>query len=64
MDPTQCFLELKEAWISGDLDRARELAESLRDWLRNGGFTPQGVPPSEVEQLLRDVLDVEQEQSP
>lgn len=56
MDPTQCYLEMYEAMRQGDLATARELAESLRDWLAKDGFYPPNYSRIEVDAYLASVL--------
>ena len=43
MDPDACFSALLEQISHQEWDDAGESAESLQQWLRNGGF---GAPPS------------------
>jgi hypothetical protein len=40
MNPDTALAELREAFGSGDMKTARERAEALRDWLRDGGDPP------------------------
>lgn len=42
MDPQACFIEMMDAFQSGDLDTAREHAEALVIWMQHGGFPPCG----------------------
>ena len=40
MDPKAAWRELTDALASGNHDTAKERAEALIDWIRNGGFNP------------------------
>jgi hypothetical protein len=40
MNPDSTLAELREAFGSGDMETARERAEALREWLRDGGRAP------------------------
>lgn len=40
MDPQLCWNNLLDALRLNQRDNARELVESLREWLRKGGFPP------------------------
>jgi len=42
MDPDACFSMLLEEIAHGEWDDAAEHAESLRRWMRSGGFPPGG----------------------
>lgn len=41
MDPDETFKQLVEALKDGDRATAAELAETLADWIRSGGFVPE-----------------------
>ena len=56
MDPTACYLDMFAAMNDGDLETARELALSLRDWLEGDGFYPPGYSEDEVREYLSRVL--------
>ena len=44
MDPQQTWQEMLDAYASGQLSQADELASALLDWLDKGGFPPQTFP--------------------
>ena len=56
MDPTQTYLDMFTAMNDDDLETARELALSLRDWLESGGFYPPDYSEEEVREYLSEVL--------
>ncbi len=56
MDPNQTYLELFTAMINGEHKTARELAHSLQQWLRKGGFYPHQMTPEAMQAYLQDVL--------
>lgn len=57
MDPYQAYLDLLEAVKQPDLEAARELAMSLRQWFARGGFTPLQCEKAAIEACIADVLD-------
>ena len=56
MDPNQTYLDMFAMMNGGDLEAARELALSLRDWLESGGFYPCDYSEEEVREYLTLVL--------
>jgi len=47
MDPDKTLEELMDAMWKGDKEEAIERLDALSDWLKNGGFMPTNVVPSE-----------------
>ena len=43
MDPQQTWLDMLDALQRKQWDDAKELADSLYDWIRKGGFPPTTV---------------------
>jgi len=43
MDPHQTWADMLDALNRKDWDEAKELADALYEWLRNGGFPPTTV---------------------
>lgn len=52
MDPQAVYQELLDALRQHDMETARELAETLHDWLARGGFAPQPLGPETVAEVL------------
>jgi hypothetical protein len=52
MDPTACYRETIEAIEADDMETADERAHDLNDWLRKGGFWPEGYTRDEVREML------------
>ena len=52
MDPNANIQEMHRALLSGDHDRAEELAGYLSDWLKGGGFRPDMTLVEPVSTLL------------
>ena len=59
MDPDACFSALLEQISHQEWDDAGDSAESLQQWMRNGGFPPGGgkLHKTSVYALLRWVID-------
>lgn len=58
MDPTTCYRHMHLAMLEGDMETARELALSLKRWLHQGGFEPEGENLLEVKGHLARVLRI------
>lgn len=43
MDPNKCLFDLVQAIYYDDRDTAVELADALKGWLENQGFSPTNV---------------------
>jgi len=56
MDSTNCYLDMFAVMNDSDLEAARELALSLRDWLENDGCYPPDYSEEEVREYLGHVL--------
>jgi hypothetical protein len=48
MDPNATYRDLISALVDGDRELARELGESLANWIRSGGFLPTNTTPYNV----------------
>lgn len=59
MDPDACFSALLEQIANQEWDDAGESADSLQQWMRNGGFPPGGgkLRKTSVYALLRWAID-------
>lgn len=56
MDPTACYRSMCYAFEAGDYETAVEAAENLVNWLRRGGFPPEGVSAKKAAQKARSIL--------
>ena len=56
MDPYRDYLDMFEAMQTNDLETARELALSLKEWFRKGGFYPFQVTPEAMHAYVASVL--------
>ena len=56
MDPVACLQRAHDALDDGNLDEARDLLASYRDWRRRGGFEPENGDQRAdgLEQMLID----------
>lgn len=59
MDPTKCYEEMIDAVTENDHPTARERAISLRDWIKGGGFAPDGMTRVETLLVIRGLLGFE-----
>ena len=59
MDPDACFSAMIEQIAHQEWDDGAESAESLQQWMRDGGFPPGGgkLRKTSVYALLRWVID-------
>lgn len=56
MDPYRTYLDMFEAMKIHDFETARELALSLKEWFRKGGFHPYQVTPEAMHAYIASVL--------
>lgn len=53
MDPDVAWQELRAAMSAQDDEAAREWAANLLEWLDGGGFPPQALEPSDLDDETR-----------
>jgi len=58
MDPLACYTTLCDAIEHDDRDCAIEHADALVNWLRRGGFLPQGVSLAECKQAVAKAYEM------
>jgi len=61
MDPLACYTTLLDSIEHGDRECAIEHADALVNWLRRGGFLPQGVSLSECKQAVAKAYEMPDE---
>jgi hypothetical protein len=61
MDPTACYALLKAAISDLDTEAVDEHMGNLQDWLRKGGFLPEGVTREQVEATFDEARGVLEE---
>jgi hypothetical protein len=60
MDPTQAYLDLRDALNNGDLAAARELAEALKEWFAHGGFYPPQHEKPDIDAAIANALAIDE----
>jgi hypothetical protein len=56
MDPEATVLAIRDAILDGDPYEARYLARELSDWLRAGGFAPEGWTREYAAEWAEEIL--------
>lgn len=56
MDPTACFNSMVSAFEAGDYETAVEAADNLVNWLRRGGFQPEGISAKQALRRAKSIL--------